>query len=62
MTVSGIRSLSGAIVVLAGALVFGLAHDEIPEEALSTILGFGLTSIGLFVFLTYLGDGQEKES
>ncbi len=46
------RSVAGAIVVLAGSLVMGLAFKEIPKEPIPTIFSLGLIVIGLIVIFT----------
>ena len=46
------KSIAGAIVVLAGALIMGLASKEIPKEVLPTLSSLGLIGIGLFVVFT----------
>jgi len=42
-------SIAGAIIVLAGALIMGLAADRMPNEPLPTLTSFGLIVLGLVV-------------
>ena len=46
------KSIAGAIVVLAGALIMGLASEDIPKEALPTLSSLGLIVIGLVLVFT----------
>ena len=41
------KSIAGSIVVLAGALIMGLASEDIPNQALPTLSSLGLIVIGL---------------
>ncbi len=53
------RSIAGSVVVLAGALVMGLASNNIPNAALPTLTSLGLILIGL---LTVLFSGTPTEA
>lgn len=46
------KSIAGSIVVLAGAILMGLAADEIPNEQLPTLVSIGLVVTGLIVLFT----------
>jgi hypothetical protein len=43
------RSIAGSVIVLAGALVMGLASRDIPTQPFPTITSLGLIVIGLLV-------------
>jgi hypothetical protein len=52
------KSIAGSIVVLAGALIMGLASKEIPNQPIPTIFSFGLVTIGLI--LVFSGSRHNK--
>jgi hypothetical protein len=41
------RSIAGSVIVLAGALVMGLASRDIPTQPFPTLTSLGLIVIGL---------------
>ena len=43
------KSMAGAVVVLAGALLMGLATEHIPNDRLPTVTSVGLIAAGLFL-------------
>ena len=43
------KSVAGAIVVLAGAVIMGLAHEDIGNDHGVTLASLGLMIIGLII-------------
>ena len=43
------KSIAGAVVVFAGALLMGLAIERIPNDMLPTVTSVGLIAVGLFL-------------
>ena len=48
------KSIAGSVVVLSGAVLFGLAKEDVPREPLPTLVSFALLAVGLF--LVFSGD------
>jgi len=46
------KTIAGAIVVLAGSLIMGLSSNDIPNEALPTLMSIGLIILGLVIMFT----------
>ena len=46
------KSIAGGIVVLAGAVLMGLATDDVPGKMLPTVMSVGLIVVGLIVVFT----------
>ena len=46
------KSISGSIVVMAGALIMGLASEDIPNEMMPTVVSLGLIGVGLYLVFT----------
>ena len=55
------KSIAGSIVVMAGALIMGLAREDIPREMLPTVISVGLIAVGLYLVITG-GDGPKDSS
>ena len=55
------KSIAGSIVVLAGAVLMGLSHENIPNSALLTLSSLVLMAIGLVVVVKQglIGGGHE---
>jgi hypothetical protein len=53
------KSIAGSVIVLAGALVMGLASKDIPTNPLPTLTSLGLMLIGLIVVFTDGGHGKQ---
>ena len=54
------KSIAGSIVVLAGALIMGLAGESVPNEMLQTLTSVGLIAVGLY--LVFTGGDRSKDS
>jgi hypothetical protein len=49
------KSIAGAVVVLAGAVIMGLAAKQIPDYALPTLTSLGLMLLGLIIVFSDKG-------
>jgi len=46
------KSLSGSIIVLSGAIIMGLCSQKIPNEAIQTLSSMSLMITGLIIVFT----------
>jgi len=49
---STMKSLSGSIIVLSGAIIMGLCSQKIPNEAIQTLSSMSLMITGLIIVFT----------
>lgn len=54
------KAIAGSIIVLSGAVLMGLAKDQIPSYMLPTVTSFGLIAVGLFLVFSAGKDSSDQ--